>query len=86
MQLLGDQIDGLDWIARLLGAHGRVLPMADVPLESELTWKPRTGFQLFAASARSPQRGIVHDVRLIPENPTVPAEVLTAISEAEWSY
>src|SRR5260370_16120158 len=34
-ELLGDTVTGLDWVARLLGAHGRVLPMAAVPLELE---------------------------------------------------
>jgi 2-phospho-L-lactate transferase/gluconeogenesis factor (CofD/UPF0052 family) len=27
-ELLGDTVDGLDWVGRLLGARGRVLPMA----------------------------------------------------------
>src|SRR2546421_11746541 len=31
-ELLGDTVQGLDWVGRLLGAHGRVLPMASVPL------------------------------------------------------
>ena len=30
---LGDPVAGLDMVARLLGAKGRVLPMASVPLE-----------------------------------------------------
>src|SRR4051812_27463583 len=32
-ELLGDHVDGLEWVARLLGAQGRVLPMALVPLD-----------------------------------------------------
>ena len=32
-ELLGDTVQGLDWVGRLLGAHGRVLPMASVPLD-----------------------------------------------------
>ena len=32
---LGDPVAGLDMVARLLGAEGRVLPMASVPLEIE---------------------------------------------------
>ena len=32
---LGDPVAGLDMVARLLGAKGRVLPMAAVPLEIE---------------------------------------------------
>ena len=34
-ELLGDSVSGLDWVARLLGAHGRVLPMSLVPLDIE---------------------------------------------------
>ncbi|MFN8156649.1 MAG: uridine diphosphate-N-acetylglucosamine-binding protein YvcK [Candidatus Nanopelagicales bacterium] len=29
----GDIVTGLDWVAALLGAHGRVLPVATVPLQ-----------------------------------------------------
>ena len=32
-ELLGDHVAGLDLVGRLLGARGRVLPMAAVPLE-----------------------------------------------------
>src|SRR5258707_8074774 len=34
-ELLGDTVQGLDWVGRLLGAQGRVLPMASVPLDLE---------------------------------------------------
>src|ERR1700735_4022579 len=34
-ELLGDSVQGLDWVGRLLGAHGRVLPMSSVPLDLE---------------------------------------------------
>lgn len=36
-QRLGDTVSGLDWVGRLLGARGRVLPMASVPLDIEAT-------------------------------------------------
>ncbi|WP_310963600.1 gluconeogenesis factor YvcK family protein [Nocardioides terrisoli] len=32
-ELLGDHVLGLDWVAGLLGARGRVLPMSTVPLD-----------------------------------------------------
>ncbi|HZG98646.1 MAG TPA: uridine diphosphate-N-acetylglucosamine-binding protein YvcK [Nocardioidaceae bacterium] len=32
-ELLGQHVDGLDLVGRLLGAHGRVLPMSAVPLD-----------------------------------------------------
>jgi uncharacterized cofD-like protein len=34
-ELLGDSVEGLDWVGRLLGAKGRVLPMSLVPLDIE---------------------------------------------------
>ena len=42
---LGDPVAGLDMVARLLGAKGRVLPMAAVPLEivAEVTGPTRCG-------------------------------------------
>ena len=45
-ELLGDSVAGLDWVARLLGAHGRVLPMSVVPLDIEAVMavdQPMTG-------------------------------------------
>jgi len=36
-ELLGDSVEGLDWVGRLLGAQGRVLPMCSVPLDIEAT-------------------------------------------------
>jgi uncharacterized cofD-like protein len=32
-ELLGDHVDALDWMGRLLGARGRVLPMAITPMD-----------------------------------------------------
>ncbi|MDO5048299.1 MAG: uridine diphosphate-N-acetylglucosamine-binding protein YvcK [Actinomycetaceae bacterium] len=84
-QLLGDEVDGLDWIARLLGAHGRVLPMADVPLEIEADLETATGMHTVRGQCEvATAPGSVRNVRLIPSDPPVSPEVLTAISEAEW--
>ena len=32
-ELLGEHVDGLSWVGRLLGARGRVLPMAITPMD-----------------------------------------------------
>lgn len=32
-ELLGDEVRALEWVGRLLGAHGRVLPMAVTPID-----------------------------------------------------
>ena len=34
-QLLGDEVEGLDWVGRLLAIHGRVIPMSASPLVIE---------------------------------------------------
>ena len=34
-QLLDDPVEGLDWVGRLLGAQGRVLPMSTTPIDIE---------------------------------------------------
>ena len=48
---LGDPVAGLDMVARLLGAPGRVLPMASVPLEIEA--------DVIGLSTRAPRRDLL---------------------------
>lgn len=85
-QLLGDQVDGLDWIARLLGAHGRVLPMAQTPLEIEADVEGPDGITRVVRGqcAVATAEGQTRAVRLNPADPPVAPEVLDAIAEAEW--
>ena len=89
-ELLGDTVTGLDWVARLLGARGRVLPMSAVPLEIEAT----------VVSTEGPDRGAVHTVRgqvavatttgrvagisLLPSQPPACPEAMAAIEAADW--
>lgn len=85
-ELLGDTVDGLDWVGRLLGARGRVLPMAAVPLEIEADVERPDGSvgvvrgQSHVASARD---RITH-VRLLPEEPPALPEAVAAVDEADW--
>lgn len=84
-QLLGDEVDGLDWVARLLGAHGRVLPMAGVPLDIEADLKTGEGVTTVRGQAKvATAPGTVQQLRLIPADPPVVPEVKEAIAEAEW--
>ena len=59
-ELLGDHVGGLDWVARLLGAQGRVLPMAVAPLDITAAVqrarpaRPRCASPSSAARSRSP--------------------------------
>lgn len=101
-QLLGDDpagpgdaaspdphVAGLDWVARLLGARGRVLPMSAVPLDVVA--------QVRGVDAAHPHRltqvrgqvevastvGQVESVALEPPDPPSCAEALVAVRDAD---
>ncbi|MEV3985008.1 uridine diphosphate-N-acetylglucosamine-binding protein YvcK [Nonomuraea sp. NPDC049758] len=84
-ELLGDSVAGLDWVGRLLGAHGRVLPMASVPLdivaEVELDGVTST-VRGQVACALTPGR--VQAISLVPEDPPARPEAVAAVHEADW--
>lgn len=89
-ELLHDHVDGLDWVAGLLGARGRVLPMALTPLD--ITAEVRTAAADRAgevvtvrgqvAVATAP--GEVLSVSLVPGDAAACPEAVTAITEADW--
>jgi uncharacterized cofD-like protein len=89
-ELLDDPVAGLDWVARLLGARGRVLPMAAVPLDitaSVLGIDPDDPSALTTvrgqvAVATTPGRVI--GVDLMPAEPPACQEALDAVREADW--
>ncbi|MFC4061957.1 uridine diphosphate-N-acetylglucosamine-binding protein YvcK [Planomonospora corallina] len=82
---LGDTVAGLDWLGRLLGAHGRVLPMCSVPLdivaEVELDGEVST-VRGQVACALTPGR--VRAVSLVPEEPPACPEAVRAVLDADW--
>ncbi len=89
-ELLGDHVDGLDWVGRLLGAHGRVLPMATVPLDITATVR---GLDAQAPDEDAVVRGQVQvataggevrSVALDPVDPPACPEALKAVDEADW--
>ncbi|MFH5822802.1 uridine diphosphate-N-acetylglucosamine-binding protein YvcK [Georgenia sp. AZ-5] len=84
-ELLGDEVTGLDWVGRLLGVHGRVLPMAAVPLEIEARVRVRgrsTTVRGQSKVAVSP--GPVEQVRLVPQDPPACPEAVAAVRAADW--
>jgi uncharacterized cofD-like protein len=89
-ELLGDPVSGLDWVARLLGARGRVLPMASVPLDIEATVegidpsRPREVSTVRGQVAVATTVGRVIGVRLIPEHPPACEPAVAAVDEADW--
>jgi uncharacterized cofD-like protein len=88
-ELLDDHVDGLDWVAGLLGARGRVLPMATAPLDITAEVK--------GAGADPDEIGLVRgqvevatttgqvlSVALDPADAAACPEAVTAIEEADW--
>ncbi len=86
--LLGDHVRGLDLVGALLGARGRVLPMASVPLDIEadvqLVTAPDRLTQVRGQVQVAATDGQVVSVRLVPPDPPACPEAVQAILDAEW--
>ena len=81
----GDTVAGLDRVASLLKVIGRVLPMADEPLDIEATFEDKGGVKIVRGQAEvATAHGRFKSIRIIPENPGARQESLDAIAEAEW--
>ncbi len=89
-ELLGDTVQGLDWVGRLLGAHGRVLPMASVPLDLAAEVEgvnpdmPDEVSIVRGQVACATTTGRVRSISLIPADPPACPEAVAAVSEADW--
>ena len=83
---LGDPVEGLDRIGELLGARGRVLPMAAVPLEIEADVRAPDGSPTVVRGQYNvaTTSGRVEHVRLVPANPPARPEAVRAVLDAEW--
>lgn len=83
-QIHGDHVAGLDWMAKLLRAHGRVLPMSSVPLTIEADVQFPGSFQVVRGqSVLASTRGHVESVRLDPADPPARYETVEAVAEAD---
>jgi uncharacterized cofD-like protein len=89
-ELLGDHVDGLDWVARLLGAQGRVLPMAVTPLDITASVRgadpdhPEAFSTIRGQVEVASTSGQVTAVHLEPESPRACPEALAAVASADW--
>ena len=85
----GDTVAALDALAAMLGCQGRVLPMADVPLdlvarvESADADDPEHTRTIRGQVAIATTPGHVREIRLSPEDPPVNDAVLDAIAAAD---
>ncbi|RBP64623.1 putative cofD-like protein [Brevibacterium sanguinis] len=83
-QIHGDHVAGLDWMAKLLRAHGRVLPMSSVPLTIEADVRFADSFQVVRGqSVLASTRGHVESVRLDPAAPPARYETVEAVAESD---
>ncbi len=84
-ELLGDSVAGLDWVGRLLGARGRVLPMSTIPLsiEADMTQNGEH-FTVAGQSLVASTHGQVEHLRLIPTDPPACPEAVAAVYAADW--
>lgn len=85
-ELLGDNVEGLDWVGRLLGARGRVLPMASVPLaiEADVVGDDGSSNVVRGQVAVAKAHGRIEHLRLFPADPPIPDEVTHALERADW--
>jgi uncharacterized cofD-like protein len=88
--LLGDTVTGLDWVGRLLGTGGRVLPMAAVPLDivAEVVGadpaRPGEVSIVRGQKECATTPGQVRSITLEPANPPAVPEVVDAVGAADW--
>lgn len=87
---LGDHVSALDWVGRLLGAQGRVLPMATTSLD--ITAEVR-GLAMDDPMALTAVRGQVEvatttgrivTIALDPPQPPACPQAVAAVREADW--
>ena len=89
-ELIGDEVEALDWVARLLGAHGRVLPMASVPLDLVAEVEGADANFPDALSAVRGQvacattTGQVRSMSLVPADPPACPQAVQAVADADW--
>jgi uncharacterized cofD-like protein len=88
--LLGDPVEGLDWVGRLLRVTGRVLPMAAVPLDIVATVEgadpgsPDAVREVRGQAAVAVTPGRVLSISLVPADPPAVPEAVSAVLEADW--
>ncbi|MEW2548811.1 uridine diphosphate-N-acetylglucosamine-binding protein YvcK [Streptomyces sp. NPDC047002] len=87
---LGDHVKALDLVGRLLGAHGRVLPMSAVPLELQALVRghdparPDEVETVRGQATVALTRGEVQSVHLVPADPPAVPEAVQAVMDADW--
>jgi uncharacterized cofD-like protein len=90
MELLGDPVEALEHAGRMVGAQGRVLPMAchAVGIEADVRdgdpARPGQTVTVQGQHAVAVTTGHVEAVRITPASPPASPPALAAIAEADW--
>jgi uncharacterized cofD-like protein len=88
--LLGDPVEALDWVARLLQVTGRVLPMAAVPLDIVASVDgvdpaaPDAVSSIRGQAAVAVTPGLVRSISLVPSDPPAVPDAVAAVLDADW--
>ena len=91
-ELLGDNVAALDWVGRLLGAKGRVLPMALTPMDITAQVRglapgdPDALLSVRGQVAIATPDGVIDSIALLPEDPPAAPAALEAIAGADWVF
>ncbi|MFT4083414.1 MAG: uridine diphosphate-N-acetylglucosamine-binding protein YvcK [Nocardioides sp.] len=89
---LGDHVEALDWVCRLLRAKGRVLPMALVPMDITAEVRglvpgdPNALTTVRGQVEVATTDGIIDSIALVPDDPPAAPAALAAIAAAEWVF
>jgi uncharacterized cofD-like protein len=88
-ELLGDHVTALDWVGRLLGARGRVLPMALTPLDISAQVSgldpadPERLATVRGQVAVATSTGAIEAISLLPTDLRACPEAVQAVREAD---
>jgi uncharacterized cofD-like protein len=91
-ELLDDHVDALDWVGRLLGARGRVLPMALTPMDirAEVRGLDPTDPSVLTTVRGQVEvattDGVIASLDLEPPDPAVSPVVLQQVADADWAF
>lgn len=89
-ELFGDPVEALDWVGRLLGAQGRVLPMAVTPMDihAEVLGldpdDPARPTTVCGQVEVATTRGSIASIRLDPPDALACPEAVAAVRTADW--
>ncbi|WP_433829515.1 gluconeogenesis factor YvcK family protein [Actinoplanes sp. CA-015351] len=86
IEMLGDPVRALDHAAEMVGAQGRVLPMAlhAVGIEADVVGAAGEATTVRGQHAVAVADGRVSALRLVPENPPACPDAIAAVTAADW--